>query len=202
MAPVRIDSGPIDPRYSLNDVPEDQWRVLMQVRRDYLGVTLPRDCRCLLEFVEDAVRMYAVLGFKSETDFIRRGLELDPQQVTWAIDGLRRMQPNEPIPYERAQELGKRGAGPGRGKKKQLVIPSVSSGGMTRAYILARLDRDGFTELAAKVRAKELSADAAAKIAGIRKKQSPVDQVRQLITRLLPKLSPNDRAELKRLLDD
>jgi hypothetical protein len=55
--------------------------------------------------------------------------------------------------------LGPRRAGPGRGK--QLVMPSVSvsAGGTTRPYILARLDRDGHAELAAKVRTGEISAN-------------------------------------------
>jgi hypothetical protein len=43
--------------------------------------------------------------------------------------------------------------------------------GNARAYILARLDRDGFGNLAAAVRAKELSANAAAEKAGFRKKR-------------------------------
>ena len=34
-------------------------------------------CRCLLEFVDDAEKMVEPLGIKNPTDFIRRGLELD-----------------------------------------------------------------------------------------------------------------------------
>jgi hypothetical protein len=34
-------------------------------------------CRCLVEFVDDAEKMAEPLGIKDPTDFIRRGLELD-----------------------------------------------------------------------------------------------------------------------------
>ena len=49
-------------------------------------------------------------------------------------------------------------------------INLISKGGTSRAYILDRLDRDGHAELAAKVRAGELSANKAAIEIGWRKK--------------------------------
>jgi hypothetical protein len=45
-------------------------------------------------------------GYASVEEYVRQGLELDPEQVSWAIEGLKRMQPDEPIPYSRAIELG------------------------------------------------------------------------------------------------
>jgi hypothetical protein len=47
--------------------------------------------------------------------------------------------------------LGKQGR-PKKGEEK-VGNANISKGGSTRAYILARLDRDGHVELAAKVRA-------------------------------------------------
>jgi hypothetical protein len=145
----------------------------MQVRRDFLAVRLPLDCRCLLEFVEDAEEMAKPLGFSGAEDFIRRGLELDLQQVAWAVEGLKQLKPNEPVPYARAQELGKREigagkAGPGRGHKTGSNAARFVGGA---PYILARLDRDGLTELAAQVRAGTISANAAAIKAGFRKRR-------------------------------
>ena len=67
----------------------------------------------------------------------------------------------------------------------------------TADYWLARLERDGFTDLAAKVRAGELSAHAAAIEVGFRKKLSPLEQ----ILRLLPKLSDEDRRTVQKELD-
>jgi hypothetical protein len=53
-----------------------------------------------------------------------------------------------------------------------------------RAYILARLDRDGYTELAAKVRAGTMSANAAAIEAGFRKQSTPLEWVKKLLPKL------------------
>ena len=50
-----------------------------------------------------------MLGFADVGDFIECGLELDPQQVVWAVGGRQRTRPNEPILYEWAIELGKHG---------------------------------------------------------------------------------------------
>lgn len=64
------------------------------------------------------------------------------------------------------QRLGARGR-PKKGEEKG-SNPTISKRG--RDYDLARLNRDGHTELAAKVRAGKLSANAAAIEAGFRKK--------------------------------
>jgi hypothetical protein len=186
MAGVTIDSGPVDPTYNLRDVAPENWGNLMRVRRDFLSRNLQRDCRCLLEFADDADVMAAPLGFASAEDFIRHGLEQDPQQVGWAIDGLRRMRPDEPIPYRRAIALGKHGTNqhtPGVGNTK-----SSSTGGTTVNYILARLDRDGHADLATAVRAGAVSANAAAIHLGWRSKPTPLEQV----LKLLPKLTNDE----------
>jgi ribosomal protein S9 len=67
----------------------------------------------------------------------------------------------------------------------------------TADYWLTRLERDGFTDLAAKVRSGELSAHAAAIKVGFRKKLSALEQ----ILRLLPKLSDEDRSTVQKELD-
>jgi hypothetical protein len=63
--------------------------------------------------------------------------------------------------------LGKRGR-PKKGEEKR-VNNTLVRGSTNRAYIIARLDRDGLTDLAARVRRKEISAHAAAIAAGWRK---------------------------------
>ncbi len=70
--------------------------------------------------------------------------------------------------------------------------PSVSQDGSTVGYILARLDRDGHTKLAAEVRAKTISANAAALQVGYRKKPTPLE----IIRKQLPKLTNAERQEL------
>jgi hypothetical protein len=81
----------------------------------------------------------------------------------------------------------------GPGKKTGVNSVRLSRSPHSRAYILARLDRDGHTELAAKVRAGELSANAAA-IAVYRKQPSPIEQAHKLV----PKLTDIEWEALKR----
>lgn len=85
--------------------------------------------------------------------------------------------------------LGKRGR-PKKGEGKGDNI-TFSRGTTGRAYILARLDRDR-PDLAEKVRAKKLSANAAAIEAGFRKRPSPFEQARKL----LPKLTQDELGAL------
>lgn len=184
MASVRIDSGPITADLRLQQVPRDKWFTLMQVRRSFLAVHLPYDCRCLLEFVEDAEVMAPSLGFASAQDFIARGLELDPRDVAWAIDGLRRLKPDEPIKFQKAIALGKQGRTEdaprdekGRYLKSKGDNITVGRGTTGRAYILARLERDGYAELAEKVRTKAISARAAAKAAGLVRDKTVLEQL-------------------------
>jgi hypothetical protein len=74
----------------------------------------------------------------------------------------------------------------------------ISAGGTTRDYILARLDRDGHDELATKVRAGKLSANAAAIEAGFRKQQTPMDHA----TKAVAKLSDDEWEGLKHSEDE
>lgn len=204
MAAVKINSGPIEPTDRLTNVPPDQWHNLMLVRRTYLQTRLPHDCRCLVQFVADAETMYDRVGFKTANEMIRNGLGLVPEDIRLAVDWLKLNQPQEAVPYEvvrlAARQIGIQGgkAGPGRGKKTGVINARLSSRPDARAYILARLDRDGFIDLAAKVRSNKLSAHAAAVEAGFRKKLSPIEQ----IFKLLPKLSDADRQMLLQKLND
>jgi hypothetical protein len=196
MAAVTIDSGPVDATYCLRDVPQDKWLELMQVRRDFLGVRLPYDCRSLLEFVEDGEQMYGPLGFGSVEDFIERGLQLNPQDVAWAIDGLRRMKPHEAIPYKRAILRGKAG----RPKKGEGNVgdANISKGGTTAPYIVARLERDA-PEIAKQLARGEFkSARAAGIAAGFIKTSTPFE----IILKQLPKLTKQERNKLRVMLND
>jgi len=195
MARLTIDSGEITADQYLEEVPPENWRELMQVRRSFLRTHLPYDCRELLRFVEEAEEMYVPLGFESVEDMVRRGLELEPEQVAWAVEGLKRLKPNEPIPYLRAQELGKREIGieggkpgPGRGHKTVRNTRRLRGDGSVERT-LARLDRDGHDELAAKVRSGEMSANAAAELLGWRKKLTSLE----LIQKLWAKLDKDER---------
>ena len=86
-------------------------------------------------------------------------------------------------------------AGPGRGKKTVGNANRLSAGGMTRAYILARLDRDR-PELATQVRLKKITANQAAILAGFRRNPAAL----QKILKLLPRLTSTERNTLQRKL--
>jgi len=157
-----IDSGPITATHKLNDVPQENWYNLMCQRQMFVKAQLPHDCRCLIQFVEDAERMYAPLGFKDADDFIARGLKLAPEEIRIAVDWLKINKPEEAIPIDVVQRLAK----PGRPWNKPCNTKFKYG---TAGHWLARLDRDGFTDLAAQVRAGTKSANAAACEAGFRK---------------------------------
>lgn len=188
---VTIDSGPVEAEYPLRNVPQERWRELMLVRRRFLEVNISYDCRCLVQFVNDAQEMFGALGFESPEAMIRSGYDLEPAEVSLAVEWLKLNPPNEPISLARAVELGQREigiaggkAGPGRGKKTGGITARLSRSNGSRAYILARLDRDGHAELAAMVRAGMMSANAAAIQAGFRKKLTPFEQVLRLLDKL------------------
>jgi len=70
--------------------------------------------------------------------------------VHWAVDGLRKLQPNEPISFKTAIKLGKREigikdgkakAGPGRGKKTGYDVTRFKRGNKSE-YLTARIERD------------------------------------------------------------
>jgi hypothetical protein len=193
MAKVLIDSGPITATIPLRDVPRDKWRELMRLRRRFMDIHLSHDCRCLVEFVNDAKVMFAELGFASPEAMIRDGYKLEPQEIKVAVEWLTLNPPVEPIALDTtiALALGKREigvaggkAGPGRGKKTGGNAARLSRANGSRAYILARLDRDGHAELAAKVRAGTMSANAAAIEAGFRKQRAPLEQIKKLWAKL------------------
>jgi hypothetical protein len=170
-----IDSGPIIATSTLDEVPEKDWYNLMVQRVMFVKAKLPHDCRCLIQFVEDAERMYKPLGFKDADDFIARGLKLVPDEIRIAVDWLKINKPEEAVSLDRVLAERQIGipdgkAGPGRGHKTADNVSRFKYGN-SRAYTLARLDRDGHTELAAKVRSGELSANAAALQTGIRKRR-------------------------------
>jgi hypothetical protein len=175
------------------EVPRDQWPTLMRERQHFCREVMPSDCRMLLFFVEDAAKANW-LGFETRDDYLL-ALGLDPDQVQWALDGLQRWEPDEACSLDEAIRLGKHG-GDRRSEeaRDQPSNRSLIKAGTNTAYTLARLRRD-HPELAERVADGELSANAAAIEAGFRRRLTPFEQ----IVRLLPKLTADERAELRRL---
>lgn len=53
---MNADSGPVSATDPLDDVPQERWRDLMLARRQFAEVALPYDCRCVVQFCNDATR--------------------------------------------------------------------------------------------------------------------------------------------------
>ena len=181
---VHIDSGPVEAENFLRHVPREKWRDLMLARRYFLEVHLSYDCRCLVQFVNDAKEMFGPLGFESAEHMIEEGYGLKPEEIAVAVEWLTLNPPAEPISLDVVKRLAAHG-GDRRSEKAradQACNTRLKYG--TRAYWLARLDRDGHTELAAKVRAGKLTANAAAEEIGYRKQLTSLEKIQKLWKKL------------------
>lgn len=216
MAPVNIRTGPVDASDAARDVPPQKWWDLTQARRSFTRTQLPYDCRSVITFVEEAeeYRMWERTGYANLDEYIRVGLELDPDMVHWARQGLARLDTSQPIPYGQAVETGKTAAqklheapelprngqiGSGRKKNRFDNIKPIS--GTEAKYLAARLKRD-HPEIADRVtRGEYRSIRAAALDAGIIKptKTVPIDTPERAIQALLRVFSAD---ELRRALDN
>jgi hypothetical protein len=213
MAAVTVDSGPVSVHDSLRTVPQAKWRDLMHARRLHLEIRLASDCRCLVEFVNDAELMYATLGFASAEAMVRDGYGLKPEEIGIAVEWLRLREPDEPIALSHAIEEGiklrarkaqardaadranRRPAGrPKKGEaenvdNKNSVINSFRPSGTSAAYALRKL-REQRPDIHARVLAGEITAHAGMIEAGFRKpqnrKRSPLNRVLKLIAQLDP----------------
>ena len=155
-----IDSGPLTATRKLSEVPQTEWRQLMLKRQSFVKVHLTHDCRCLVQFVDDADRMFGPLGFKSANEFIKLGLKLKPREIRLAVGWLKINKPTEEISLPAVLR-----AKAGRPRKGEENPSRRIKYGENRAYILAKLKRDGHAGLATKVEDGWISAKAAARIA-------------------------------------
>jgi hypothetical protein len=184
---------------ALDDVPPERWPDLRLARRQFAEVTLPFDCRCLLQFCNDADAMFAELGFATPEAMIREGLGLDEAGLRLIVEWLDLNPQDEAVPLETARAAALRAhGGDRRSAEFQIRDTKLKQGRDNRDYILARLERDFQHELAAKVRAGQMSANAAAIEAGYRKQLSPFE----IACRQIPKLSREERRQLAEALSD
>lgn len=191
---VTVDSGKVEASNKFREVPKSKWKSLVRIKRDFLSVQISYDCRCLIEFCEEAEEVYAELGYASSEQMIRDGYELDPSQIELAIAWLNTNGMDRPVPMAEAIEpLAKHG---GDRKSEDYQVDNVNlktKGGNDTEYTLRRLARD-CPEMLDKIEAGELSVNAAAIQAGIRKKPTPEEQCRAAFMRC-----SDQRAMLKEL---
>lgn len=156
MATVRIDQG-IQATFLLECVPRARWKELVNARRTFAAVHITNDCRCLLEWLQDAEKMWKPLGYKSADDLISNGYKLHPEEIRLAADWLKVNDPNYaiglPAVVNKAQQAARENKEPlaangevGNGRPKvglmetENIKPTL--GGTSAAYRIRRLRRD------------------------------------------------------------
>lgn len=200
MVAVSIDSGPVEATDRLREVPREKWHDLMLARRQFMEIRLSHDCRCLVEFVNDAKLMFEALGFTSVEHMIREGYGLEPDEIDVAVEWLRLNPPAEAVPMETAKQLGaaaraqeinakvpdlQKVGRPKGNDRDDKIIPTISR---NAAYDIARLRRDR-PDIHARVLAGELSPNAGMIEADFRKKRerrktTPLEKARKLFRKM------------------
>jgi hypothetical protein len=221
---VTIDSGTLEPTHSLHDVPPEAWGRFLALRRDFLATNLNHDCRQLVRFIRDAERMWAALGYADLNDLIRRGLELEPEEVGLAVRWLELNDPQEAIgmpavvvaatAVERGVTAANATKGEVLGRGRQAAAAAADVNGQI-AHLDSQADRaqqagvsqrtqrklDALARrapaLLAEVRAGRLSAHRACVEAGIVTEPTPLERLR----RLWVKATPAERARFRRWID-
>jgi hypothetical protein len=178
MAVVRIDSGKLEASDRFCDTPKDKWPVLVLEKKYFLSRRINYDCRCLVEFCEEAEVVWKDLGYESAADMIRNGFDLDPVEVELAVAWLKHNEPeveigltelSAKIAEARAKPLAEHGGD--RKSEDQGCNTTLKTRG-TVDYTLKRLARDA-PELLDAIERRELTVNQAAIKAGFRRKPSP-----------------------------
>lgn len=203
---------------SAESVPKEKWSELVEMRRVMSRRIIQNDCRLILKYIGDAEPL-GWLGYGSFDAYLRDGLQLDPQVVSWAVSGLEVIGADVPVPLARAVEVGReravnlastaqpmpepkpppKHAGPGRGKRVEnggVVNTGVSDErGTTNAdYLTRRIARDAPAVLDRMKAGEFKSVRAAAIEAGV---VNPLKQLEQGAIRAVRKLGAEalDRVE-------
>lgn len=198
---VKIDSGPLEATDKFEQVPKDKWFFLMLAKRDFLARRVAYDCRCLVEFCEEAELVYADCGFNSAAEMIQHGYELDPVEIELAVAWLKHNQPKQEIALESVTKTADKirelrdvhpnwtqqqiadevGCSQQYVAKVVTTNKSESDNLVVSPTLQSRTDKADFRKLPAelqqKVAAKEVSLNAAAIAAGIRKKPTAAEIV-------------------------
>lgn len=196
---VKIDSGALEATDKFEQVPKDKWFFLMLAKRDFLARRVAYDCRCLVEFCEEAELVYSDCGFSSAAEMIQHGYELDPVEIELAVAWLKHNQPKQEVSLDAVTKTADKireikESNPSWSQQKiaeavgcsqqyvakvvttkdsqreELVVPPTIEGNSSKADF-----RKLPPELQQKVAAKEVSLNAAAIAAGIRKKPTPAE---------------------------
>lgn len=184
MASVSINTGGVCHEDKLADTPREQWPALLRERRMYIETQFEYDCRCIVQYLDEAEEFHDELGYESADEMIQQELLIRPEWVRIAVDWL--TQQDRPQPVTKAEvEVALQSHGGDRRSEEarkareatidQGVIHTLERGTGNADYIRARLHRDHPEVAAALDRGEYRSARAAAIEAGI---INPVPTVR------------------------
>jgi len=174
---MKIDTGMVYHEDRLADTPRAQWPALLRERRMYIETQFEYDCRCIVQYLDEANEFYTELGYDSADEMIQQELLIKPEWVRIAVEWLNQERRAEPVTKAEVEAaIGKHGgdrrspqAKEDQGSDHNLEI------GRGAAYLQARLRRDAPEVADALERGEHRSVRAAAIEAGIIK---PVPTVR------------------------
>lgn len=174
---MKIDTGTVYHEDRLADTPRAQWPALLRERRMYIETQFEYDCRCIVQYLDEANEFHTELGYDSADEMIQQELLIKPEWVRIAVEWLNQEQRIEPVTKAEVEAaLGSHGGDRRSAKamEDQASDRSLKYGENT-AYLKARLRRDAPEVADALERGEFKSARAAAIKAGIIK---PVPTVR------------------------
>lgn len=180
MAAVNINTGGVCHEDKLAHTPRDQWPALLRERRMYIETQFEYDCRCIVQYLDEAEEFHVELGYESADDMIQQELLIRPEWVRIAVDWLTQQDRPQPVTKAEVEVALQSHGGDRRSEEARKVREDQGSGnnleiGRGAAYLKARLERDYPDVAKAFARGEHRSARAAAIAAGIIK---PVPSVR------------------------
>jgi len=215
---VTVNSGAPSPDDRFQDTPKQKWKLLLNAKKSFIATNMNYDCRCLVQFCEEAEVVYEELGYASAEQMIREGYKLEPSQVELAVAWLRHNEPVQAIgigdvaaAIKAAKEKPLADVGPPTKEERANGYNITNSRGTNTDYTLRRLYRDK-PEMIDRIKSGELSVNAAAIAAGIRKKPTPeevcvkafgkVENRLNTLKRIVDLLAPHERAVVRDWLED
>ena len=205
MAPVNINTGDIYHQDKFRDTPRAQWPALLRERRMYIETQFEYDCRCIVQYLDEAEDVYAELGYESADEMIQQELLIKPEWVRIAVTWLNQEERVEPVTKAEVEAaLGSHGGDRRSAQAKQDQPDNISlKYGTDATYLLRRLRRDAPEVADALDRGEHRSIRAAAIEAGIIKPVPTVRLVADMAVvagKLCQHLTPQQRIQLIGLL--
>ena len=170
---MKIKTGTVYHEDRLTATPRAQWPALLRERRMYIETQFEYDCRCIVQYLDEAEEVYIELGYESADEMIQQELLIKPEWVRIAVTWLNQEQRFEPVTKAEvdaitlaaakaqtqplaAAEIGVEGGkpGPGRGNKTgdDVTRFPAESKGNSQAYLLRRIARNPRTQPAGLLR--------------------------------------------------